>query len=155
MTLLVSAFAGFFSASRLVGGRCPECVGVAERAEARLVGGCLSVLVTTLGLPTRIDTDGAILFLEDVAREAVPDRPQCLPTLSTLESSRRVRGRGGLGSMLDCDGGEGEACFGRRYRSHRGQARAGSCGVSMPAMETGNVVLPFGMSGPVTQGRSN
>jgi muramoyltetrapeptide carboxypeptidase len=36
------------------------------RARGRLVGGCLSVLVTTLGTPWAIDTDGAILFLEDV-----------------------------------------------------------------------------------------
>ena len=36
------------------------------RARGRLVGGCLSVLTTTLGTPWAIDTDGAILFLEDV-----------------------------------------------------------------------------------------
>jgi muramoyltetrapeptide carboxypeptidase len=36
------------------------------RARGRLVGGCLSVLVTTLGTPWGVDTDGAILFLEDV-----------------------------------------------------------------------------------------
>lgn len=35
------------------------------RAEGRLLGGCLSVLVTTLGTPFAPDTDGAILFLED------------------------------------------------------------------------------------------
>lgn len=36
------------------------------RASGRLVGGCLSVLVTTLGTPWAPDTHGAILFLEDV-----------------------------------------------------------------------------------------
>lgn len=36
------------------------------RATGRLVGGCLSVLVTTLGTPWAPDTRGAILFLEDV-----------------------------------------------------------------------------------------
>jgi muramoyltetrapeptide carboxypeptidase len=36
------------------------------RASGRLVGGCLSVIVTTLGTPYEIDTDGCILFLEDV-----------------------------------------------------------------------------------------
>jgi muramoyltetrapeptide carboxypeptidase len=35
-------------------------------ATGRLVGGNLSVLVTTLGTPWAIDTDGAVLFLEDV-----------------------------------------------------------------------------------------
>lgn len=36
------------------------------RARGRLVGGCLSVVVTTLGTPWAIDAAGAILFLEDV-----------------------------------------------------------------------------------------
>ena len=36
------------------------------RATGRLAGGCLSVLVATLGTPWAPDTDGAILFLEDV-----------------------------------------------------------------------------------------
>lgn len=36
------------------------------RAAGRLVGGCLSVLVTTLGTPWELDTRDAILFLEDV-----------------------------------------------------------------------------------------
>ena len=35
------------------------------RAEGPLLGGCLSVLVSTLGTPFAPDTDGAILFLED------------------------------------------------------------------------------------------
>lgn len=41
--------------------------GKAESASVtgRLVGGCLSVLVTTLGTPWALDTRGAILFLED------------------------------------------------------------------------------------------
>jgi muramoyltetrapeptide carboxypeptidase len=36
------------------------------RARGRLVGGCLSILVTTLGTPWAIDATGAVLFLEDV-----------------------------------------------------------------------------------------
>lgn len=35
-------------------------------AEAELAGGCLSMLVTTLGTPYEIDSAGKILFLEDV-----------------------------------------------------------------------------------------
>jgi muramoyltetrapeptide carboxypeptidase len=35
-------------------------------AKGRLVGGCLSVIVTTIGTPYEIDTKGAVLFLEDV-----------------------------------------------------------------------------------------
>jgi muramoyltetrapeptide carboxypeptidase len=36
------------------------------RARGRLAGGCLSVVVTTLGTPWALDTAGAVLFLEDV-----------------------------------------------------------------------------------------
>jgi muramoyltetrapeptide carboxypeptidase len=36
------------------------------RARGRLVGGCLTVLTTTLGTPWAVDTRGAVLFLEDV-----------------------------------------------------------------------------------------
>jgi muramoyltetrapeptide carboxypeptidase len=36
------------------------------RATGRLVGGCLSVLASTVGTPWAVDTEGAILFLEDV-----------------------------------------------------------------------------------------
>lgn len=35
-------------------------------AEGRLVGGCLSVIVATLGTPYRLDTRGCLFFLEDV-----------------------------------------------------------------------------------------
>jgi muramoyltetrapeptide carboxypeptidase len=39
-------------------------------ARGRLVGGCLTVLATTLGTPWAIDTRGAVLFLEDVHERA-------------------------------------------------------------------------------------
>jgi muramoyltetrapeptide carboxypeptidase len=38
-------------------------------ARAPLVGGCLSVVVSTLATPYEIETEGAILFLEDVAEK--------------------------------------------------------------------------------------
>src|SRR4030095_2894390 len=37
------------------------------RGRGRLGGGCLSVVVTTIGTPHAIDTSSAILFLEDIA----------------------------------------------------------------------------------------
>jgi muramoyltetrapeptide carboxypeptidase len=39
------------------------------RAEAEMMGGCLSILVTTLGTPYEIDTRGKLLFLEDVGEK--------------------------------------------------------------------------------------
>ncbi len=38
-------------------------------AEGRLLGGCLSMLVTTLGTPFALDTTGAVLFIEDVGEK--------------------------------------------------------------------------------------
>lgn len=38
-------------------------------AEGRLLGGCLSLLVTTLGTPFALDTTGSILFIEDVGEK--------------------------------------------------------------------------------------
>ncbi|MBI3304387.1 MAG: LD-carboxypeptidase [Deltaproteobacteria bacterium] len=38
-------------------------------AEGPLLGGCLSLLVTTLGTPFALDTTGAILFIEDVGEK--------------------------------------------------------------------------------------
>ena len=47
-------------------------------AEGMLVGGCLSSLVALLGTPYAIQTDGAVLFLEDVA-----ERPYRLDRMLT------------------------------------------------------------------------
>jgi muramoyltetrapeptide carboxypeptidase len=45
-----------------------EVRGLVEaEAEGILYGGCLSILVASLGTPYEINTDGAILFLEDLA----------------------------------------------------------------------------------------
>lgn len=38
-------------------------------AEGDMIGGCLSLLVTTLGTPYEIDTAGKVLFLEDVGEK--------------------------------------------------------------------------------------
>jgi muramoyltetrapeptide carboxypeptidase len=45
-----------------------ECVRPGK-CEAPIVGGCLSLLTTTLGTPYEIDTKGRILFLEDVGEK--------------------------------------------------------------------------------------
>jgi muramoyltetrapeptide carboxypeptidase len=74
-------------------------------AEAPLTGGCLSVLVTTLGTPYEVSTDDKVLFLEDVAEK--PYRiDRMLVHLKHAGKLARVRAIV-LGSMLDCDGGTG------------------------------------------------
>lgn len=70
------------------------------RARGRLVGGCLAVLVAALGTPWAIDTDGAILFLEDVA-----ERPYRLDRLLTqLRQAGKLDRIAGLvfGTMAAC-----------------------------------------------------
>lgn len=58
----------------LTGTRPSWCVPLGEtvrpgKAVAEMMGGCLSLLVTTLGTPYEIDTAGKILFLEDVGEK--------------------------------------------------------------------------------------
>jgi len=69
-------------------------------ARGRLVGGCLAVLVAALGTPYALDTEGAILFLEDVA-----ERPYRLDRLLTqLRQAGRLDRVAGIvfGSMAAC-----------------------------------------------------
>jgi len=55
----------------LSGLRCDWTVNLEEtirpgRADGEMIGGCLSLLVTTLGTPYEIDSRGKLLFIEDV-----------------------------------------------------------------------------------------
>lgn len=62
------------------------------QAAGRLIGGCLSLVVSTLGTPWEIDTRGTILFLEDTNEEAYAvDR-----MLTQLEQAGKFRGVKGL-----------------------------------------------------------
>ena len=69
---------------------------------APIVGGCLSVLVTTLGTPWEVDTRGTILFLEDTdeAPYRVDRMVTHLRTAGKLNNVRAVV----LGSFHNCDG---------------------------------------------------
>jgi len=74
-------------------------------AEAVMVGGCLSALVTTLGTPYGIETSGRILFLEDVGEK--PYRIERM--LTHLHMAGKLTQLAGLvfGNFTDCEG-EGE-----------------------------------------------
>jgi muramoyltetrapeptide carboxypeptidase len=79
-------------------------VVVPGRATGRLVGGCLSSLVALLGTPYAIETEGAVLFLEDVA-----ERPYRLDRMLThLQLAGKLSGVAAvvLGSFANCDGVE-------------------------------------------------
>ena len=69
-------------------------------AEGTLYGGCLSMLVASLGTPYEIQTAGTVLFIEDVAT-----RPyQIDRMLMQLKLAGKFKGVRGIvfGEMLDC-----------------------------------------------------
>lgn len=69
-------------------------------AEGVLYGGCLSMLVASLGTPYEIRTDGTILFLEDVAAKPF----QIDRMLMQLKLAGKLKGVRGIvfGEMQDC-----------------------------------------------------
>ena len=72
-------------------------------ARGPLAGGCLSVLVTTLGTPYEIDTRGKILFLEDVGEQ--PYRIERM--LTHLRMAGKLDTVAGVvtGAFNDCESG--------------------------------------------------
>jgi muramoyltetrapeptide carboxypeptidase len=70
------------------------------KVEGRLYGGCLSMLVASLATPFEIQTEGTILFIEDVA-----ERPFRIDRmLMQLRLAGKLEGARGFvfGEMLDC-----------------------------------------------------
>lgn len=79
----------------------PGVSGLAEgSAEGVLYGGCLSILVASLGTPYEIHTSGTILFLEDLAAKPY----QVDRMLMQLKLAGKFDGVQGIvfGEMLDC-----------------------------------------------------
>ena len=72
------------------------------RAVAPMVGGCLSLLVTTLGTPYEIDSRGKLLFLEDVGEK--PYRIERM--LTHLKMAGKLESLAGVifGDFADCEG---------------------------------------------------
>ncbi len=71
------------------------------RAEGRFYGGCLSILVASLGTPYEIHTEGAILFIEDIAAHPY----QVDRMLMQLKLAGKLKGVRGIifGHFRDCD----------------------------------------------------
>lgn len=74
-------------------------------AEAAMIGGCLSMLVTTLGTPYEIETAEKILFLEDIGEK--PYRIERM--LTHLQMAGKLERLAGLvlGSFTNCEGDDG------------------------------------------------
>ena len=73
-------------------------------ATGPVVGGCLSSLVALLGTPYAVETDGAVLFLEDIAER--PYRLDRMLTQLRLAGKLERVAAVVLGSFADCDGHE-------------------------------------------------
>lgn len=69
-------------------------------AEGMLYGGCLSLLVASLGTPFEIETNGTILFIEDIAAKPY-QMDRMLMQLSQAGKLDRVRGIV-FGEMIEC-----------------------------------------------------
>ena len=91
----------------LVGGTRYNTLKVLKRGVGcgKLMGGCLSLLVTTLGTPYEIDTKNKILFLEDIGEQ--PYRIERM--LTHLKMAGKLQGVEGVvfGEMEGCQPKEG------------------------------------------------
>lgn len=70
-------------------------------AEGELAGGCLSIVVASLGTPYELDTSGKILFLEDLG-----EPPYRIDRMFTqLRLAEKLKGVRGLllGKFMDCE----------------------------------------------------
>jgi muramoyltetrapeptide carboxypeptidase len=122
------------------------------RAQGRLYGGCLSMLVASLGTPFEIDTAGTILFIEDVAEK--PFRiDRMLMQLHLAGKLKAVRGFI-FGEMLDCRPPEGEnytlqeviLCVLQPYQAPI------VYGVKSGHVSTANLTLPLGVQAELSAG---
>src|SRR5579864_9519682 len=120
--------------------------GLADgQAEGILYGGCLSILVATLGTPYQIKTAGTILFLEDVAAKPF----QIDRMLMQLKLAGKLADVRGIifGEMLDC-----VQALQQDYTLQEVIVRITgdlgipvAFGVKSGHVTSGNITLPFGV----------
>lgn len=111
-------------------------------AEAPMVGGCLSIVVTTLGTPYEIDTAGKIFFLEDIGEK--PYRVERMLTHLRLAGKfERVAGVV-FGSFTNCEG-EGDREVGDIIRELFGDAPYPVLAGLGAGHGEENLLLPFGV----------
>jgi muramoyltetrapeptide carboxypeptidase len=124
----------------------PEVVAIAEgEAEGILYGGCLSILVASLGTPYAMKTAGTILFLEDIAAKPFQiDR--MLMQLKLGGYFDDVRGLV-FGEMLDCFQNRDQD-YTLREVVRRVVGDLGipiAFGLKSGHVTSGNLTLPFGV----------
>jgi muramoyltetrapeptide carboxypeptidase len=119
-------------------------------AEGILYGGCLSILVSSLGTPYEIKTAGTILFLEDLAAKPYQiDR--MLMQLKLAGQLDNVRGII-FGEMLDCvqTASQGYTLQEVVTRIVGGLGVPVAFGVRSGHVTSGNITLPFGVQAKLT-----
>jgi muramoyltetrapeptide carboxypeptidase len=125
----------------------PEVEGIVEgEAQGILYGGCLSILVASLGTPYEIKTAGTILFLEDLAAKPYQiDR--MLMQLKLGGYFDEVRGIV-FGEMLDCvqTASQGYTLQEVVKRIVGDLGVPVAYGVRSGHVSAGNITLPFGVS---------
>jgi muramoyltetrapeptide carboxypeptidase len=118
---------------------------VEGEAEGILCGGCLSILVASLGTPYQIKTAGTILFLEDVAAKPFQiDR--MLMQMKLAGMLDEVRGIV-FGEMLDCvqTANQGYTLEQVVMRIVGNLGVPVAFGVRSGHVSAGNITLPFGV----------
>jgi len=123
---------------------------VEGEAEGVLYGGCLSILVASLGTPYEIKTAGTILFLEDVAAKPFQiDR--MLMQLKVAGHFEAVRGII-FGEMLDCVQGPGQGYTLEEVvtRIVGGLGVPVAFGVRSGHVTSANITLPLGVQARLT-----
>ncbi len=130
-----------------------EVIGLADgEAEGVIYGGCLSILVASLGTPYEIKTDGKILFLEDIAAKPYQiDR--MLMQLRLGGHLDRVRGIV-FGEMLDCmqTANQGYTLQEVVMRIVGDLGIPVAYGVRSGHVSAGNITLPFGVQARLSVG---
>jgi muramoyltetrapeptide carboxypeptidase len=119
-------------------------------AEGMLYGGCLSILVASLGTPYQLKTDGTILFLEDLAAKPYQiDR--MLMQLKLGGHLDKVRGIV-FGEMLECiqTANQGYTLQDVIQRIVGELDVPVAFGVKSGHVSSGNITLPFGVRSRLT-----
>jgi len=128
---------------------------VAGEAEGTITGGCLSLVLASLGTPWEIETENRILFLEDV-NEKVYRLDRMLMQLLLAGKFRGVRGVI-FGPMLGCgapydESEEGETLPQMLLRLLGELGIPVVLGFPSGHVESGNLTLPFGVPAVLRSG---
>ncbi len=124
------------------------------RARGKLYGGCLSMLVASLGTPYEIETDNTILFIEDIAEK--PFRiDRMLMQLHLAGKLEKVRGFV-FGEMLDCLPPKGETYTLQQVimRVLEGYKAPVVFGLKSGHVSSGNITLPIGVLAELRAGET-